>query len=65
MDYITQQLLGNVRGAATNVGEDIRAIWQEHEDSETLESRFVQDIDKVELSFRWWNMRSVEKARST
>jgi len=49
MDYITQQLLGNVRGAATNVGEDIRAIWQEHEDSETLESRFVQDIDKVEL----------------
>jgi putative hydrolase of HD superfamily len=49
MDYITQQLLGNVRGAATNVGEDIRAVWQEHEDSETLESRFVQDIDKVEL----------------
>jgi len=49
MDYITQQLLGNVRGSATNVGEDIRAIWQEHEDSETLESRFVQDIDKVEL----------------
>lgn len=49
MDYITQQLLGNVHGVVTNVGENIRDIWQEHEDSKTLESHFVQDIDKVEL----------------
>ncbi|KAF2834180.1 putative HD family hydrolase [Patellaria atrata CBS 101060] len=50
MDYITQHLLGNVQGAgASIVGTEIRALWQEHEDSETLESRFVQDIDKVEL----------------
>ena len=49
MDYITQRLLGGVHSGTTNVGENIRAIWQEHEDSKTLESRFVQDLDKVEL----------------
>lgn len=49
IDYITKQLTGNVRSVTTNVGDEIRAIWQEHEDSETLESRFVQDVDKVEL----------------
>lgn len=49
MDYIAQKLLGNVRGAGTNAGEEVQAIWQEHEDSESLESRFVQDVDKVEL----------------
>ena len=49
MDYITERLLGSVHGSFPNVGEEIRAIWQEHEDSKTLESQFVQDIDKVEL----------------
>lgn len=49
IDYITQVLLGNVYGGVTNIGEDIRAIWQEHEGSKTIESHFVQDIDKVEL----------------
>lgn len=48
MDYISNQVLGNVYGNSST-GEEIRAIWQEHEDSETLESHFVQDIDKVEL----------------
>ncbi|KAL9593726.1 MAG: hypothetical protein Q9179_005727 [Wetmoreana sp. 5 TL-2023] len=27
-------------------------IWQKHEDSKTLESQFVQDIDKVKLLFQ-------------
>jgi putative hydrolase of HD superfamily len=49
MDYITKALLGNIYGGASNVGEDIRAIWQEYEDSQTPESIFVHDIDKVEL----------------
>jgi len=47
MDYITKGLLGKVGGG--NVGTDIRAIWQEYEDSKTLESHFVHDIDKMEL----------------
>lgn len=49
MDYITKDLLGNVYGGASTAGEDIRAIWQEYEDSKTLESLYVHDIDKVEL----------------
>lgn len=47
MDYITNNLLGSVYGGLA--GQEIRAIWQEYEDSETLESHFVHDIDKVEL----------------
>ncbi|AEO66407.1 7878d150-2b95-4eb3-a421-696d7bef5e78 [Thermothielavioides terrestris] len=47
MDYLTQGLLGGVDGG--RVGAEIRAIWQEYEDSETLESLFVHDIDKMEL----------------
>jgi putative hydrolases of HD superfamily len=47
MDYISQDLLSNVYGGAA--GKDIRAIWQEYEDSETLDSKFVHDVDKMEL----------------
>ncbi|KAK3687690.1 HD domain-containing protein [Podospora appendiculata] len=47
MDYITTGLLGKVDGGI--VGTEIRAIWQEYEDSKTLESHYVHDIDKVEL----------------
>lgn len=50
MDYITGPLLGNVWGGdGKSVAEDIRAVWQEYEDSETLESHFVHDVDKMEL----------------
>lgn len=49
MDYITQSLLGGIYGGKTTAGEDIRAVWQEYEDSETLDSHYVHDIDKVEL----------------
>lgn len=50
MDYITNNLIGNVWGGeGKSVGEDIRAVWQEYEDSETLESHYVHDIDKMEL----------------
>ncbi|KAI2625245.1 HD domain-containing protein [Xylaria nigripes] len=47
MDYISKNLLGKVHGGLA--GEEIRAIWQEYENSETLESQFVHDLDKVEL----------------
>ena len=47
MDYICTGLLGKVYGGIP--GRDIRQIWQEYEDSETLESQFVHDVDKVEL----------------
>lgn len=47
MDYLTKNLLRNVAGGTT--GEEIRAIWQEYEDSKTLDSHFVHDVDKLEL----------------
>jgi putative hydrolase of HD superfamily len=47
MDYISKNLLGKVYGGLA--GADIRAIWQEYEDSETLDSHFVHDLDKMEL----------------
>ncbi|KAJ4360184.1 uncharacterized protein N0V89_000744 [Didymosphaeria variabile] len=47
MDYICTNLLGRFNGGIN--GQQVRAIWQEYEDSETLESKFVHDVDKVEL----------------
>ena len=47
MDYLTKRLLGKVDGGLA--GDEIRAIWQEYEDSDTPESHFVHDVDKIEL----------------
>jgi len=47
MDYFTSSLLGRVNGGLT--GKELREIWQEYEDSKTLESKFVHDVDKLEL----------------
>ena len=47
MEYLCKGLLGNVNHGAQ--GKHIREIWQEYEDGETLESKFVHDVDKMEL----------------
>ncbi|CAD6453018.1 ddb37868-1c38-4ea1-a2e0-87cf722c488b [Sclerotinia trifoliorum] len=47
MDYFTKNLLGRVNGGLA--GQQIMDIWQEYEDSTTLESKFVHDVDKIEL----------------
>ena len=47
MDYLCKDLLGKVHGGAN--GKEIRQIWQEYEDAETDESKFVHDVDKMEL----------------
>lgn len=47
MDYFVDSLLGNVNGGLT--GQGLKEIWQEYEDSVTLESQFVHDVDKIEL----------------
>lgn len=60
MDYICENLLGKVHGGEN--GASIRKIWQEYEDSETLESRFVHDVDKVELILQ---MVEYERAHDT
>ncbi|KAI3339072.1 HD domain-containing protein [Ustulina deusta] len=46
IDWIADDLLLNVDGGH---GEKIRTIWREFEASVAPESRYVQDIDKVEL----------------
>lgn len=47
MDYICTNLLGKFNGGLN--GTEVRQIWQEYEDSNTPESHFVHDIDKIEL----------------
>lgn len=47
MDYLTANLLRGVAGGVT--GAEVRAVWQEYEDSQTLDSHFVHDVDKMEL----------------
>jgi putative hydrolase of HD superfamily len=47
MTYLTTSLLGRVNGGLT--GQELQAIWQEYEDNETLEAKFVHDVDKIEL----------------
>ncbi|KAJ4289445.1 hypothetical protein N0V88_006925 [Collariella sp. IMI 366227] len=61
MDYLTKNLLGNVHGGKT--GEEIRAVWQEYEDSKTLESLFVHDIDKMELLLQMMEYEKRGKGR--
>jgi len=47
IDWISGGLLGNVHGGVA--GQDLKAAWQEYEDSQTAESKFVHDVDKIEL----------------
>lgn len=48
MDFLMTKLLGKSSGTSDQA-QGIRDIWQEYEDAKTLESKFVHDIDKVEL----------------
>lgn len=61
MDYFTQSLLGKVNGGMT--GKEIREVWQEYEDSQTLESKFVHDVDKIELILQMVEYEKVHKKK--
>lgn len=61
MDYLTKSLLGRVYGGIA--GEEMKAIWQEYEDSKTLESQFVHDVDKIELVLQMIEYERVEEHR--
>lgn len=47
VEWISSGLLGKVHGGLA--GQDLKAIWREYEDGETPESKFVHDVDKIEL----------------
>jgi len=57
MDYLTKSMLGNVNDGLT--GKEIKEIWQEYEDSETPESKFVHDVDKLELVLQMFEYERV------
>ncbi|KAJ6100113.1 hypothetical protein N7467_001648 [Penicillium canescens] len=48
MEYITTTLLGKVPGGTLS-GQDIKSVFEEYEEDQTLEAHFVHDIDKMEL----------------
>lgn len=47
INYICGKLLGEVYGGIA--AADIKNIWREYEDSTTIESLYVHDVDKIEL----------------
>ena len=49
MDFLCQKLLSPASGIHPAMGASIREIFQEYEDAQTLEAKFVHDIDKLEL----------------
>ena len=61
MDYICHELLGNVDGGAQ--GREIRKVWQEYEESETFDSMFVHDVDKVELLLQMVDYEKSQQCR--
>ncbi|KAL8710789.1 MAG: hypothetical protein Q9225_007221 [Loekoesia sp. 1 TL-2023] len=48
MTFLTHSLLGPSTGCA-DAGQQIREAWEEYEAGVTLESKFVHDVDKLEL----------------
>ncbi|RMJ27988.1 HD family hydrolase [Aspergillus sp. HF37] len=48
MDYISKTLLGGVPGGMLT-GQEILNVFREYEENNSLEARFVHDIDKMEL----------------
>lgn len=49
MQYIANHLLGSVPNGGKEAGRAMLAVWQEYEDGVTEESKFVHDVDKLEL----------------
>ncbi|KAL9125282.1 MAG: hypothetical protein Q9217_005495 [Psora testacea] len=47
MQFLGKGLLGNYDGGMQ--GEELQRIWEEYENGETMEARFVKDVDKLEL----------------
>nr|POE54521.1 hd domain-containing protein c4g3.17 [Quercus suber] len=59
MDFLCGGLLGKVGDGAR--GKEMREIWQEYEDSQTPESHFVHDVDKLELLLQMMEYERREK----
>jgi putative hydrolase of HD superfamily len=62
MDYLSKDLLGNVDGGVA--GEEMRAAWQEYEDSKTPEAVFVHDVDKLELLLQMFEYERTSEGKN-
>ena len=49
MRFLTEKLLGSDAGGMDQAGKEIMELWHEYEEGNTLESKFVHDVDKLEL----------------
>lgn len=59
MEFLTTKLLGTSSRTAEQA-QGLKDVWREYEDAQTLESRFVHDVDKIELLLQ---MVEYEKSR--
>lgn len=59
MEFLTTKLLG-ASSRTSEQAQGFKDIWQEYEDAQTLESKFVHDVDKIELLLQ---MVEYEKSR--
>lgn len=59
MEFLTTKLLGASSGTEQQA-QELKDIWLEYEDAQTLESKFVHDVDKIELLLQ---MVEYEKSR--
>ena len=48
MEFLTTKMLGT-SSQTSDQAQGLKDIWQEYEDAQTLESKFVHDVDKIEL----------------
>ena len=62
MDWVTSGLLGKVHGGLA--GKDIRDVWQEYEDGKSPESKFVHDVDKIELLLQMVEYERTSKCKT-
>lgn len=51
LDFISKRLLGSTEMAA--VGTEYHDLCKEFNDAQTLESKYVQDTDKLEMLLQW------------
>ena len=56
MQYICKELLEN-----SLQSQEIFSLWQEYENGETMEAKFVKDLDKFEMILQAFEYEKCEK----
>ena len=63
MAFLMDGLLGAVGGGGKKAGEGMMEVWLEYEEGETLEAKFVHDVDKLELVLQMTEYERKEEGR--